>query len=101
MDLKKVGAISILSVMVTGLFAFIPPIYKASSQIFNLGSQFAGTTSLISSHSALLNNHQAQISQGRSEIREFRSVWCMDRLSSSGRVNSMVLEACAKWIKSP
>lgn len=98
---KKLGAWAILGVIVSGLFTFVPPIYNAASTVFALGSKYNSLVTEAGVTHQTLVSQQAQISVGRNEIREFRSVWCMDRLSSSGRVNSVVLRACAEWIKAP
>ena len=98
---KKIGAWAILGAMVSGLIVFIPPIYQASAKIFSLGKTFSDATNLLESHSLTLVKHQSEIEDGQKGMREFRSVWCMDRLSSPGMVNPYVLKACTEWIKGP
>lgn len=98
---KKAGAYAILGTIVAGLMTFVPPMFQASSYVFGLGQSYSNLQDTLSKHSLTLTSHQDQISIGRSDMKEFRSVWCLDRLSSPGKVNAQVLETCSRWIKSP
>lgn len=98
---KKLGAYAILGTVATGLMTFLPPMFQASSYVFGLGQKYSNLQETLSKHSTTLTSHQDQITIGRGDMKEFRSVWCLDRLSSPGKVNPHVLETCSRWIKSP
>lgn len=98
---KKIGAIAILGTMLTGIMTIVEPVVKFSTAIFAVSAKYQQVNAAIVKHDTVLSEHKVRLDTSDSSIREFRSVWCIDRLTSSKKVNPYVLETCGRWIKKP
>lgn len=89
----KVGAYGILTIIISGCFVYLPPLFQGAAFVI-------GASNKIAKAEEMLQDHEKKITDQNSAIREFRAVWCIDRMS--GRVvQRSVVEACTKWIKEP
>ncbi len=98
--LLKKGAYGILVTMAVGILVYLPPMFEVGKSILSVTKVINDANATLQTHEKKLQEHDAQISASLKNIREFRSVWCIDRLSSKG-VQPAVLKACAEWIKEP
>lgn len=98
---KKYGSVLILGVMVSGLLTILPPVLDGLSAAFKLGGHFYNLHARVSSHEDDIKLNKEEIKQTDLKIREFRSVWCLERLGSPDRLSSEVISACSSWIKNP
>lgn len=98
-DLKKAGALAILVPIFTGLIAFADPLFKFSIAIFTFGSKYENINATIADTKLKLIEHERQIKTNHSHVKDFRSVWCLDRITSSKKIDPYVLKTCTGWIK--
>lgn len=99
--LKKAGSIAILSTMLVGLLPFVPVVSQALSTAFKWGSTYSDLHAQVENHANQIKENKNMIKNTETRIREFRSVWCLDRLSSNANISNEVLKSCSEWIRNP
>lgn len=91
-DFKKAGALAILIPVFSGLLIYGEPLGKVAVVIFTFGSRYQELH-------AKIQNHDEKIKENTSHMKEFRSVWCIDRMTNSKKIDPHVLKTCTGWIK--
>lgn len=98
---KKVGAYAIIGVIFTGLVQVIDPLFKIGAMFFTIGGNYENINAQIANHKKRLDENDHKITLVDRSTKEFRATWCIDRLSSKGKVSDIVLKTCTEWIKNP
>lgn len=98
---RKAGSYAILGTMLLGLLTFGPTVIDAISSIFKLGGTYSTLHAKVEEHDSLIKSFKTKIESTDEKVREFRSVWCMERLGTPDKLSNEVLKACSSWIHNP
>lgn len=79
----------------------ITPAEKVFGWILNGFNAYSSIDRRIELTEKLIQTHSLLIESNSYGIRDFKSVWCIDRLSSQPTAHPRIIEACAKWIANP
>lgn len=89
---KQAGALAILIPIFSGLLVYGEPLGKLAVVIFTFGSKYQELH-------AKINTHDIKIKENSNHMKEFRSVWCVDRMTNTKKIDPYVLKTCTDWIK--
>lgn len=98
---RKAGSYAILGTMLLGLLTFGPTVLEAFAGIFKLGGTYSSLSAKVEEHDSEIKSFKIKIESADEKVREFRSVWCMERLGTPDRLSNEVLKACSSWIHNP
>lgn len=98
---RKAGSIAILTTMAMGLLTFGPTISNGLATVFKWGGTYSELHAKVETHEASIKNIKIKMDSADERVREFRSVWCMERLGSPDGLSNDVLKACSSWIRNP